>query len=350
VLWTFAALAAYAAIEGALFRGGLYTPYLEPNSTTGQTEYHLYWLRHAAPVKVPQVLVVGDSRIGEGFSARDAEKAVSGREHFINFGVPGSSLRVWYYLIRDADPGRNRFSQIVLALDHFTDEDWGEDPRDRLSDMNYLAGRLRLADCYDFAKSFADQKLRRGILTQCYIRGIPFRADVQSFLKDIPDRLTRTQDWRANGMGYVDGYGGKPEDLTGLTVDREKHEIHFPPNLQDWQTTSIRHTVFPDAAPQTGALSKYRKKWLGRILDLYKGSSTKIVLIQIPRAPWQTPDSKVPRRFIDSVAANPNLKLLPADTFQDLERPEVFADGLHLNHTGRPIFSERLAQKLEAVR
>jgi lysophospholipase L1-like esterase len=33
----------------------------------------------------------------------------------------------------------------------------------------------------------------------------------------------------------------------------------------------------------------------------------------------------------------------------DLERPELFADGLHLNRDGRPIFSERLAAKTESI-
>ncbi len=46
------------------------------------------------------------------------------------------------------------------------------------------------------------------------------RADVLAFLSDIPDRMARAQDWREHGAGYVDGYGGKEEELTGLTVDQ----------------------------------------------------------------------------------------------------------------------------------
>jgi hypothetical protein len=245
--------------------------------------------------------------------------------------------------VRDADPGRDRFSKIVLALDHYSDQDSGEDLRNRPTDLNYLAGRLRLSDCYDFAQSFADRKLRRGVLTGCVFRGISFRADLQAFLANFVDRLDRAQDWRDKGAGYIAGYGGKPEELTGLVVDREKHTIQFPPGMKDWQTTSVQHTIFPDPAPQSGALTKYRSLWLGRILDLYKGSRTKIVFIQIPRAPWPAPDSPAPARFLNSVSSNRQALVLPADTFKDLERPEVFADGLHLNQAGRPIFSERLA-------
>ena len=33
----------------------------------------------------------------------------------------------------------------------------------------------------------------------------------------------------------------------------------------------------------------------------------------------------------------------------DLERPEYFADGLHLNRDGRPIFTVRLAQRVDSI-
>jgi hypothetical protein len=350
VLWTLAALAAYFAVEGAIFRGGWYNDFIEPNSTAGEVEYHLLWLRRAAPAKVPEVLVVGDSRIAEGFSSRTAEAEVHGRLHFTNFGLPGSAPRVWYYTLRDADPNRNRFSAIVIALDHYSDVDWGEDMQNRREDLNYLAGRLKLSDCYAFARSFSDRKMRRGVLTDCYLRGETFRSDLLAFLANIPDRLARARDWRDKGAGYIDGYGGKPEDLTGLTADFEKRTIHFPPELKDWQTNTVRNTVLPETFPQTGALTKYRTLWLGKILDLYRDSSTKIVFIQIPRAPLPIPDATVPARFLNSVRGRRGVEALPADTFKGLERPELFADGLHLNRAGRPLFSTILARKISEMR
>jgi hypothetical protein len=35
--------------------------------------------------------------------------------------------------------------------------------------------------------------------------------------------------------------------------------------------------------------------------------------------------------------------VIPAATFADLESPENFFDGLHMNRTGRELFSKRLA-------
>jgi len=172
---------------------------------------------------------------------------------------------------------------------------------------------------------------------------------VQSFLADIPSRVDRTRDWRENGAGYVEGYGGKPETLAGLTVDREKHTIDFPPGVQDWQMSTAKSTVFPETAPQTGAQTRYRARWIGGILDLYKSSATRIIFIQIPRAPWPGPEAPVPARFLQSVAGHERLTVMPAATFEGLECPDLFADGLHLNSTGRGVFSRMLAGKVAEV-
>jgi hypothetical protein len=346
VLWSLAAILFYFASEAAIFRTGWYEDWLEPNSTAGEVEYHMRWLKRAKPAKVPEVLIVGDSRMAEGFSALTAGAEVNGKLHFTNFGVPGSAPRVWYYMVRDADPDRNRFSTIAIAFDEYSDQDWGEDPRNRREDVNYLAGRLEIDDCFDFADSFPKTSLRPEILTQCFFKGVALRSDVQAFLSDIPDRIARAKDWRNNGGGYIEGYEGKPEELTGLTADLEKREINFPPGLKDWQTNTVRSTVLPEQVRQTGALTNYRKEWIGSIVDLYKGSNTRLVFFQIPRAPWPIPEPSTRARFIESVAAQKNILIISPDTFKDLERPEVFADGLHLNKAGREIFSKRIAERL----
>jgi lysophospholipase L1-like esterase len=52
---------------------------------------------------------------------------------------------------------------------------------------------------------------------------------------------------------------------------------------------------------------------------------------------------------VDSVPHTQQITILPADTFVDLERPELFADGLHLNREGRPVFSARVAKQTDAI-
>jgi hypothetical protein len=70
--WTIAALLLYLAVEGLLFHAGWYNQYLEPSSTAGQVEGHMSWLKRYPHGSTAEVMVIGDSRIAEGFSARAA--------------------------------------------------------------------------------------------------------------------------------------------------------------------------------------------------------------------------------------------------------------------------------------
>ncbi|MDE3195851.1 MAG: hypothetical protein KGN84_05885 [Acidobacteriota bacterium] len=343
------AVFAFYALQLALFHSGWYNKYLEPNSTTGQVEYRLFWLRRTWPAKVPDILVVGDSRVAEGFSAPVAGASVGGRLHFVNWGMPGTPPRVWYYALRDMEEDRNRFSAIVIEFDRYSDLDGTETVQDRAADLNYLAGRLSLGDCLDFARSYSDSSIARTIFTGCIFRGIPLRADVRQFLSDISARREHARVWRNRGAEYVNDYDGKSETLAGLTFDAANRRIDFPPGMSENQIATVKGTITPDPAPQTGALTAYRRKWIGGILDLYRNSPTRIVFIQIPNAPLPLPDSTAPARFIDSVRGRRGLSVLPPDAFKDLQRPEFFADGLHLNSKGRILFSAKLAKELEPV-
>lgn len=349
VLGTLIGLIGFVAVETAIFDSGWYSKYLEPDSRAAQVEYNLFWLQRAVPPKVPDVLVVGDSRIAEGFSTRIAEAATGGRLHFINMGMPGASPRVIYYALRDAEKNRKRFSAIVIPLDRYSDRDEAGEVENNPTDLSFLAGRLRLSDCWDYSRTYTNSEMRRDVLTECLIRGLAFRPDVQAFLANIPERLKRAKDWRNNGAGYVAGYGGKPEDLRGLTLDATTETIHFPPGVKDWQIGSVRAILLPSQAPQTGALTAYRRRWIGGILDLYKNSATRIIFFQLPNAPLPLPEPVQPARFIDSVKARPRLTVLPVDLFRHLQKPEWFADGLHLNGTGRRLFSVELANAVAPI-
>jgi hypothetical protein len=154
------ALAAFFAADGILFRTGWYTRYLEPDSSAGTLESQLYWLRHTPPSGKPEVLVIGDSRIAEGFSSRVADAVTDRHLQFWNFGMAGTTLRVWYYSLRAADPTRHRFAAIVMAIDNYSDADWFGLSEDRVTDQNFVVMQLGLSDCIDFASSMNKTTLR----------------------------------------------------------------------------------------------------------------------------------------------------------------------------------------------
>jgi len=292
------------------------------------------------------VMILGDSRIAEGFSSRDANRAVGEKIDFWNFGMGGTSPRIWYYVLRDADPTRRRFRAIAIALDHYSDEDEFDSRPNRLIDLNFIIGRLRLTDCPEFAASMVSRQFKEKALAGCLFKGIPLRRDAQEFLLHYSDRVKRSKDWHNKGLFYTTDYLGREENLQGLSADFVHRTIVFPPGIDDQRRGSIQAMVMPDRAPQTGETTRYREQWLGRIIDLYKDSPTKIVFFELPRAPLPKPEYREPARFLDAAVKRPNVTALPQNTFRDLERPDVFFDGLHLNRVGRGIFSARIAETM----
>jgi hypothetical protein len=351
LLWTVASLLLFLIVESLVFRLGWYNNYLDPDSSAGTVETHLAWLKRYPHGNLPEVLVVGDSRIAEGFSAREAGAADENRIRYWNFGVGGATPRVWYYELRDADPTRRRFAAIVLALDQYPDWDSmaaisKADIRDRLIDLNLVVGRLRLSDCGDFASSMKSSEYKSRALAGCLLKGITLRRDAQEFMRHFQERIRRAKDARVNGLAYLDDYGGREEDLRGLTADFETRSIHFPQGLDAERHDTVQAMVMPAATADSEDVTRYRRLWLGRILDLYKDSPTRIVFLQLPRAPLPIPESPQRADFLEWALTKPNVSALPPDAFRDLERPEVFFDGLHLNKTGRQLFSERIAAQI----
>jgi hypothetical protein len=350
VLWSLLVLVAFFGADSLLFRTGWYFHYISPDSSTGQLESRLYWLQQAQTTESGdgseprEVMVIGDSRIAEGFSVPIATQATGSQLHFWNFGIPGTSPRVWYYAIRTADPSRSRFSAIVMALDQYADEDSAENKANREIDLNFVIARLGLLDCFGFSRSFSKPEFQQSALLGCLFRGITLRTDIKAFLHGVIQRVHQHKYFFEHGLEFTTEYGGRPEDLDGLTVDFATQTIHYPSSAKDWQRDSVDGVLFPQRVPQTGATTRYRNQWLGRILDLYANSATRMIFIQLPRAPVHLPKSETPASFLSAAVKRPNVSAMPAESFEDLETPGLFADGLHLNGTGRPEFSKRVAK------
>jgi len=61
------------------------------------------------------VLVLGDSRIAEGFSATLANEIGSAAGlKFVSLAEPAASANTWYYMIREVDPTKQRYSAIIV--------------------------------------------------------------------------------------------------------------------------------------------------------------------------------------------------------------------------------------------
>jgi len=99
--------------------------------------------------------------------------------------------------------------------------------------------------------------------------------------------------------------------------------------------------------PETGSHSGYMKYWLGKIYEHYRGSPTRLIFLRLPRGGFVRPDQPRynARSSVRDLSAQPNVTLVDEHFFDSLEKPELFADDLHLNGAGMVPFSLMLTQE-----
>jgi hypothetical protein len=340
----------YLLCEFAVFRSGWYARYLEPAySGAGELERMFCDEALRPPSGKKEVLVIGNSRIAEGFSAKVAtEYKPEDGYRFLNFSVPGTGDRVWYYLVRDVDPQRNRYVAIAIPIDDYDDFDDYEDVSDRVSEMKLLINRIRLADIPTYVMSFKTWKYRYEIFRRVTLKGLEYQRDFQDFLEHPKRRLERVEDYRVHNQSWGEGYNGIHKSLAGMQIDWANERITFPPGMPE-ETQHFLTGVFFSHPPQLGRNRDFETRWLGALVDLYRGTKTKIIIFQAPRSagPRPKPDKKFPWTSTDDLRKRPWVRVVDRHAFESLERPEYFADHVHLNSTGRKLFSPMLADAVK---
>ncbi|MGH9646819.1 MAG: hypothetical protein ACRD4E_08395, partial [Bryobacteraceae bacterium] len=103
--------------------------------------------------------------------------------------------------------------------------------------------------------------------------------------------------------------------------------------------------------PDTGDQSRYLKYWLSKIYEHYRGSPTRLIFLRLPRGGFVRPDQPRhnPHSSVRELAAQPNVTLIDEHFFDSLEKPELFADELHLNASGMIPFSLMLSQEVSRI-
>jgi len=341
----------YVIADQAVFGSGWYLRFLDPDSLAGRIELTLQIEKNRPPSPVPLIAVMGNSMLAEGFSAKVADAESGGGLRFANLSVPASTPRSWYYQLRAADPQARRYRVIVLQAEEYSDEDGLAPMADRISDIHLIDGWLASSDALDFAFSYHDARLRFETLRGALLKGYIFKSDLQAFLEAPAKRLERVELFRKGYAASIYSYEGHKESLAGMRVDWAHETIDFPAGVPDRVQHDVRDTVLRKRAPLTGMEALYRQRWFGRILDRYRSSGTRIIFIRPPRGPavngsFDRPDEPSTIRGYASRAA---VTVVPAATFQSLERPENFWDGLHMNTRGRNQFSRMLAHTVAQV-
>lgn len=340
------AAVAFVAVEGAVFRTGLYSRLLEPDSSAGLLESYLDNEKRR-PVDGPnEVLAIGDSRMG--FRPRAAnDLAAETGYRFATIAMPGSTPRVWYYMLRDVDPTARRYAAILIGVNEYDDEDF-EDLSAREMDIRYVTPLLGWADVFSFAASFPEWRTRWEAFRAAMFKGYAYRADVQDFLVNHRVRMKKIAVMRRESADrrYNEIWGNT--DVTGLSVDWSAMAIHFPEGATESQKRVITDVLTRATIEQTGLRGQYLRLWYGRIVEHYRGSRTKIVFLRLPRGPVVRPPGITPKTAVarEMAAANTHVRLLAEHAFDSLEQPRFFGDPMHLNHPGSQEFSRLAAREI----
>jgi len=344
-----AAVAIFVALEALLFHTDLYLSIVEPESTTGTMEGLLRDEIARPMLDWNQVLILGHSQMG--ILPRVANELTSQTGYtFGSVAMGGTNARVWYYQVRTVDPERDRYSAIVLPAASYDEPDSLDDLRDSETDLHYLLARLRLADAFDFPWTFASRDLQWKAFLGIFFKGYALKSDFQAFLRNPLDRLRRVSLYRRESFRSRYRFTGEDGNLAGLTVDWERKTAHFPDNLTPAQRQLVENVLFQKRPPDRGIMTAYCREWYGRIADYYRGSRTKIIFLRPARAPVPPPPlPRKPNSAVRELASRPNVLLIDEHYLDELERPELFGDPLHLNRAGLERFSRMVAREVGRI-
>ena len=340
-------------MDALLFRTNLYPSVLEPNSAAGQFELTLWReLRAQKNFGGNAVTGVGDSRFAY-FPRLANEVMLETNLVFRSAGVAGSNPQAWYYMLRDLDPTARRYRAIMIGVDDYDDEDQTFEPDADIHALSYAVVRLRLGDTLDFARSFHGLGLQWQAFRGALLKGLVLQPDILAFLSHPRKRISYVHLVHSGFAEWTYNYVESDRSLEGLRIDWSTMTVTYPPTADWLQRETIKNWElhYPDLPENAGRLAAYRRTWLGRIVDRYRGSRTKIVFVRLPRGPIPRPanlDHKT-RGVIRELAARPNVLLCEEHAFESLEHPELFKDGLHLNREGSTRFSHMLAREVRRL-
>ena len=339
----------FVAFEGLLFHTDFYASIIEPNSSTGFMELQLRnEIRRPKPNR-NQVLAVGHSRMALLPRIANQETPDTGYT-FASISLGGTTPRTWYYGLRAVDPSAHNYAAILIPCDDYNDHDAYDQQSERETDLHYLIARLGFHDLLDFPWTYRSKKLQWEAVRGIILKGAIYHRDFLDFLEHPAARIAKARYYASDSAGWYYGYGGVDKSLAGLQIDWRNRTVRFPDSIPAGDRREIREEIFPDLPPNRGRETAYLLYWYGRMIDYYRHSSTKLIFLRVPRAPQSPPDSLPQMRSaIRQIASRPNVIVLDERLFNQLERPELFWDGYHLNRIGSRLFSKILAAEVRRV-
>ena len=336
-------IAAFVCLDGVIFHTRLYVSILAPDSYAGRVAVITRAEKQRPASGLKEVLVLGDSRMAEGFSTTVADKlgSTAGLK-FVNLTEPASSVNTWYYMLREVDPAARRYSAIIVPYGIGYEPSSADPLR-----VSMAAPLLRYADCFDFASGFQRWPGRFRAFMACILRGSAYQSDVVDLLEHPIARIKSVQQ-EPNRMKSRAAYKGRDYDLVGTTYDSRTGHVSFAPQLTEAQRQAIRKSLVRPSQSEMQYSMELQREWIPRILNRYSKSPAAIVVTPVPRGPFRelTGFSIAYHTFFPHLVTQRSFLALPEQTFDFLEKPEYYFDAYHLNAKGRERFTETLVTEV----
>lgn len=343
-----AMLLLWFAFESILYRSGGYFAIAEPESNAGAVFNALLLLdRHYRP-GVRTVLVLGDSRVAEGFSGPLA-RADSDID-FISLSIPGSTPRTWHYLLREVNRRGCRYEAVLIGVFY---RPIGSQLADWPLAPNQDAALLGLRDALDYPASFSSAAMQARARQSVWFPAASMRQDTQALLAAPVSRWQKLGTTRSGYIDYVPQYPGREEQMPPLVFDGAGAVVDWGP-ASVAQRALVEGLIAEREAPIDAAIlaanRAYLSTWLGAIARLAQDQGARAIAFPLPRGPYpEIFGTPIDAGLVHTVASVPGLTALPADLLQALEQPANFFDGMHVNRAGRERMSAVVGGQTRAL-
>lgn len=340
--------ATWFLLESVIYRSGFYYRHVaEPQSNAGLPVLKLRLARQDATHQPPTVLVLGDSRVGQGFSDEVAAETSHGI-NFLNLAMPGSTPRTWFYLLRGVQRDASPYRAIVVGtlyrpIGAGRWANWALEP-------NLLAGLTGLGDAAELPESFSHAEPRHRMQETLWLPALAMQKDTQALLLDPRARrrsLRGKHWWLENSRAYA----GRDERMPALEFG-PGNKVDDWGDIAPWQRQELEQHLATLAQPATPDNAVFLAQWLERLHQLARANQASLILYPLPRGPYRTILPPLPDSLPEGLAAlaqEPDVTVLPEDFLADLEAPEYFFDALHANVEGRRLTSARVARAVAAI-
>ncbi len=337
------------SVDTLLFRTSWYARLLEPDSSAAHVERMIAVERAKLSRSARYHAVsVGDSRMGF-FARHGNERHGADGFRFGALSLGGALPRTWPYILRAVDPGADHYSAIIIPLNDYDDEESDEVWAERASDLFYLNGQLRLSDLPEFTRSYVGWQSRWRVLRAMLFKGYAYQKDVQTFLQQPQARFDKVELYK-NWQHWSYDYKGEARSLAGLEVDPKTKTATFPAGMPAPVRNLVTRLLAATPIPRNGTMAAYNRYWLGKIVDRYRGSKTRLIFIRLPRVPLPLPIRPAnPKSTVRQFAKEPHVTIVDEFHFDSLSQPDLFMDPWHLNGVGIERFSIELSNEVRRI-